>query len=251
MPTKFSPKLRRTATERRHLWRNQVTSLFKHERIKTTLPKAKALMRVADEMITLAKRGTMADYRRAAGFIIEPMMLRKCFTELATRYKFRPGGYTRVVRTFNRRIDHAPMAYIELVDREGEFRAAKAVNYLTAVEKKLVPPPISPIVTPRDLKVASHISPSTSNRVQLHRPHFRRIQPDHLTYYPDWTRRVSHVPLYFKEYIRKRDATTAYVNKLRQKHGKGFKLKTYPNKFGQKLPVTQHVQSQSLEAALV
>eukprot|EP00461_Guttulinopsis_vulgaris_P003075 UN03076 len=189
------PKLRRTATERRQLWRNQVTSLFKHERIRTTFPKAKSLMRICDMMITYAKRGTIADYRRAAAFIQEPAMVRKCFTELATRYKFRPGGYSRVVRTFNRRIDNAPMAYIELVDRPGEFRAARQVNYLTAVEKGLVPPPLSPIVTPRHLQVASLISPSTSNRVSVRRPHFRRVQVDHLKYYPDWTRRTVRLPM--------------------------------------------------------
>ena len=221
MPTKFNPKLRRTAVERKHLWRNQVTSLFKHERIKTTLPKARALMRVADEMITLAKKGRINDYKLAAGFIREPMMLRKCFTELALRYKFRPGGYTRVVRTFNRRIDHAPMAYIELVDRPGEFRAAKAVNYLTAVERKLVPPPLAPIVTPRDLKVASAISPSTSNCVTLQRPHWRKIQPDHLTYYPDFSRRTAHhkLPLFFRRFRRQVASLNAFKQKLYAKYG--------------------------------
>lgn len=221
MPTRFSPKLRRTATERRALWRNQVTSLFKHERIKTTLPKAKALMRVADEMITLAKRGTIVDFKKAKSFIIEPMMLRKCFTEFAQRYKFRPGGYTRVVRTFNRRIDHAPMAYIELVDRPQEFRPAKAVNYLTAVEQKLVPPPIAPIITPRDLKVASMISPSTSNRVTLMRPHWRKIQPDHVIYYPDYIRKTSakKLPLYVRRFRTNLEKVKAFKQKLYAKYG--------------------------------
>lgn len=223
MPTKFSPKLRRTAKERRALWRNQVTSLFKMERIKTTLPKARALMRVADEMITFAKRGTMLDYRKARAFIIEAPMLRKCFTELAHRYKFRPGGYTRVVRTFNRRIDHAPMAYIELVDRPGEFRAAKAVNYLTAVEQKLVPPPIAPIITPRDLRVASMISPSTSNRVTLQRPHWRKIQPDYLIYYPDLVVRKTaraKLPLYVRRFRNNLEKMKLFKEKLYSKYGK-------------------------------
>lgn len=200
MRGRYVHKLRRDATERRHLWRNQITSLFKHERIKTTLPKAQALVRIADEMITYAKRGTLADYRRASAFIQEPAIVRKTFTEFAERYKFRPGGYTRIVKTFNRRVDHAPMAYIELVDRVEEFRPARPVSYLTALEQKLVPEPLSPIVSARDLHVASSISPSTSNRVALHRPHFRRIQPDHLTYYPDFTRRTKHIPAYLKDY---------------------------------------------------
>lgn len=222
MPTRFTPKLRRTMQTRRQLWRNQVTSLFKHERIKTTFAKARALRRVADKMISYAKRGTVHDYKQAASFIQEPAMLRKCFTELASRYKFRPGGYTRVVRTFNRRVDHAPMAYIELIGRAGEFRAAKQVNYLTAVEKGLVPPPLAPIVTPRDLKIASAISPSTSNRVQLHRPFWRRTQQDHLYYYPDFTRMTTllKLPIFFRRYKRHLRNAAEFEQKAYKKYGK-------------------------------
>lgn len=214
MRGRYVHKLRRDATERRHLWRNQVTSLIKHERIKTTLPKAQALVRLVDDMITHAKRGTLADYRRASAFIQEPAMVRKAFTELADRYKFRPGGYTRIIRTFNRRVDHAPMAYIEFVDRVGELRPPRPVSYLSALQQKLVPEPLSPIVTARDLHVASMISPSTSNRVALHRPHFRRLQPDHLTYYPDFTRRKTNIPAYLRDYQRNRAA----INRLQEKH---------------------------------
>lgn len=91
------------------------------------------------------------------------------------------------------------MAYIELVDREGEFRQSRAVDYPYAVAKGLVPPPLSPIETPEDLAIASAISPSTSNKVTVNRCHFLKgYVPDHLTYYPKFTRSTTKIPSYLK-----------------------------------------------------
>lgn len=107
--------------------RNMTTSLVKHERIETTLTKAKALRRVADRMVTYGKKGRKRDFIKCEGYLREPAMVHKVFLELADRYKDRPGGYTRVVRTRTRRGDGATMAYIEFVDREGEMREPRRV----------------------------------------------------------------------------------------------------------------------------
>jgi large subunit ribosomal protein L17 len=106
-----------TTTEQR----NMVTSLIQHERIETTFAKAKALQRAADRMVTWGKGGTKRDWVKATGYIREPAMAHKVFLEMADRYKHRPGGYTRVVRTRRRRGDNALMAYCEFVDRDGEL----------------------------------------------------------------------------------------------------------------------------------
>ena len=102
-----------------------VTSLIKHERIETTVPKAKALRSVADKMVTLGKRGSLHARRQAASYVRETDAVHKLFDEIAPRYDLRDGGYTRIVKTRNRKGDNAPMAYIEFVDREGELRTAK------------------------------------------------------------------------------------------------------------------------------
>ena len=86
------------------------------------------------------------------------------------------------------------MAYIELIDREGELRAPRSVGYEYAVRKGLVPAPLSPIETPEDLAIAATISPSTSNDVTIKRKHFLRVVPDHVKYYPKFTRKSIHMP---------------------------------------------------------
>ena len=111
-------KLERTASHRRSLLRHLVTSLIQHERIETTLPKAKELRRFADRMVTLAKRGDLHARRQAARFVLDPEMLRKLFSTLAERFKDRAGGYTRVIRTGFRGGDAAPMALIEYLGYE-------------------------------------------------------------------------------------------------------------------------------------
>lgn len=97
--------------------RNMVTSLLDHEVIETTDAKAKELRRVADRMITLGKRGDLHARRRALSVIRDKKVTAKVFDELADRFKERPGGYTRVLKTRRRVGDAAPMSLVELVDR--------------------------------------------------------------------------------------------------------------------------------------
>ncbi|KAL2643992.1 hypothetical protein R1flu_011579 [Riccia fluitans] len=118
-------KLGRTSSHRWALLRNLVTELIRHERIETTLPKAKELRRVADNMVSLGKEGTLAAKRQASGIVHGDDILHKLFTDLATRYQARCGGYTRVLATRTRQGDAAPMAYIEFVDRPNELREAR------------------------------------------------------------------------------------------------------------------------------
>ena len=115
-------KLNRTSEHRLAMLRNMVTSLIRHDRICTTVPKAKELRRVADQMVTLGKKGDLAARRKAAGYVRDKESLTKLFSVLAPRYEDRAGGYTRVLRDGNRYGDNAPMAYIEYVDRPGELR---------------------------------------------------------------------------------------------------------------------------------
>ena len=117
-------KLNKTSTHRKSMFANMATSLLKHEQIKTTLPKAKELRRFADKIITLGKRGTLHARRQAASVVRDEDVLRKLFGDLAERYKDRPGGYTRVMHAGYRYGDNAPLAFIELVDRDPEVKGA-------------------------------------------------------------------------------------------------------------------------------
>ncbi len=110
------PKLGRTAAHRKAMLRNQVTDLLRHGRIKTTLPKAKALKPMADKMITLAKRGDLAARRQALAVIRDKGVVHKLFTELAERYRDRTGGYVRILKLGYRRGDSASIALVEMVD---------------------------------------------------------------------------------------------------------------------------------------
>ena len=115
-------KLNRTASHRRALFANMAVALIKHEQVFTTLPKAKELRRVTDRLITLAKRGNLHSRRLAISRIHDEAMVKKLFDVLGPRYKERSGGYTRVLRAGYRYGDSAPMAVIELVDRDPEAR---------------------------------------------------------------------------------------------------------------------------------
>jgi len=115
-------KLNRTPSHRRALFANMAAALIKHEQIVTTLPKAKELRRVADRLITLAKRGDLHARRLAVSRVRDEAMVKKLFDVLGQRYQDRPGGYTRVMRAGFRYGDSAPMAVIELVDRDEEAR---------------------------------------------------------------------------------------------------------------------------------
>lgn len=117
-------RLGRTASHRRALMRNQVTSLLLHDSLRTTLQKAKELRRFADRMITLGKRGHLHARRQALAFIKDKAAVHKLFNEIAPGYKSRNGGYTRVLKLGFRKGDGAEMAIIQLVEREGLPTAA-------------------------------------------------------------------------------------------------------------------------------
>jgi len=110
-------KLSRTGAHRRAMFRNMTASLVEHEFIKTTLPKAKELRRVAEPLITLAKNDNVANRRLAFSRLQDKAAVGKLFSELAPRYENRPGGYIRILKCGFRSGDAAPMAYVELVDR--------------------------------------------------------------------------------------------------------------------------------------
>ena len=109
--------LNRTSSHRQAMFRNMAASLFRHELIKTTLPKAKELRRVAEPLITLAKEDNTARRRLAFARLRDKEMVTKLFEELGPRYRERPGGYLRILKCGFRNGDAAPMAYVELVDR--------------------------------------------------------------------------------------------------------------------------------------
>lgn len=110
-------KLNKTSSHRLAMLRNMTNSLFLHEVIKTTLPKAKELRRVAEPLITLAKEETLANKRLAFDRLRDREMVVKLFAELGPRYKERKGGYLRILKFGFRQGDNAPMALVELVDR--------------------------------------------------------------------------------------------------------------------------------------
>ena len=111
-------KLNRTASHRKAMFANMAASLIEHEQIVTTLPKAKELRSVVDKLITLGKRGDLHARRQAAAQLKQDGHVAKLFDELGARYKDRQGGYVRVLKAGFRYGDMAPMAIIELVDRD-------------------------------------------------------------------------------------------------------------------------------------
>ncbi len=117
-------KLNRTHSHRKAMFANMAASLLLHEQIVTTLPKAKEMRAIADKLITLGKRGDLHARRQAISQIRDVTVVGKLFSELAERYKDRQGGYTRVLKAGFRFGDNAPLAVIELVDRNPEAKGA-------------------------------------------------------------------------------------------------------------------------------
>ncbi len=117
-------KLNRTHEHRKALFANMAGSLIEHEQIKTTLPKAKELKRIADKLITLGKRGDLHSRRLAAARLKQDMHVAKLFEVLGPRYAERQGGYVRVLKAGFRYGDMAPMAIVELVDRDEGAKGA-------------------------------------------------------------------------------------------------------------------------------
>ncbi|PIR21124.1 MAG: 50S ribosomal protein L17 [Deltaproteobacteria bacterium CG11_big_fil_rev_8_21_14_0_20_47_16] len=131
-----SRKLGRTTSHRLALFRNMLSSLILHDRIETTLPKAKELRRWADWMVSLGKDGSLSARRRALRYVQNDNAIQKLFTNLADRFKARNGGYTRIMRLGNRHGDNAPMAIIEYLSAEiGSVTAAPAPKAKKAASK--------------------------------------------------------------------------------------------------------------------
>jgi large subunit ribosomal protein L17 len=114
---KSGRKFNRTSSHREAMFKNMASSLFKHELIRTTLPKAKELRRVAEPLITVAKTDGVANRRLAFSRLRDKEAVGKLFVELGPRYQERPGGYLRILKCGFRPGDNAPMAYVELVGR--------------------------------------------------------------------------------------------------------------------------------------
>ena len=117
---KSKRKLNKTSSHRKAMLANMAVALIKHEQIQTTLPKAKELSPFVDKLITLGKKGDLASRKKASSILPEKQWTSKIFDELSERYKERDGGYTRVLKAGFRYGDSAPMAVIELVDRNPE-----------------------------------------------------------------------------------------------------------------------------------
>lgn len=131
---KSQRKLNKTSSHRKAMLANMTASLLTHEQITTTLPKAKELKRVADKVISLGKRANLHSRRRVFAFLRDDAAVAKLFETLAVRYKDRSGGYTRVLKAGFRHGDDAPMAVIELVDRDPEAKGALDKARVAAAE---------------------------------------------------------------------------------------------------------------------
>jgi len=138
---KVSRKLGRDVEHHKAILRNMVTDLFKYGKITTTIAKAKELKRVADKMITLAKRGDLTSRRRALAFIRDKNIVRKLFSELREKYLNRTGGYTRVIKIGPRRGDASMMAIVELVEekittKRSKLKKERLKKIVEFIEKK-------------------------------------------------------------------------------------------------------------------
>lgn len=119
-------KLGRTASHRKAMLKNMLASIFAHEKIETTTPKAKELKPLAEKMITLGKRGDLHARRRVLQFIADRKIVHKLFAEIAPRYQERHGGYTRIIKTGFRPGDNAPLSIIELLREDTRPKRKKS-----------------------------------------------------------------------------------------------------------------------------
>ena len=153
-------KLNRTSSHRKAMFRNMVTSLFKHEKIRTTDVKAKELRRWADNLITLAKRGDLHARRQALAIIMEKDIVHKLFENAAERYGSISGGYTRIVKLGRRRGDAAPISLVELITSETTKKKKKKKAKPVAEKKQVVETKVIDKEVPQDkeeAKVAEEI----------------------------------------------------------------------------------------------
>lgn len=133
---KSGRKLNRNSSHREAMFRNMAVSLLRHEQLQTTLPKAKELRRVAEPLITLGKTATLANRRLAYSRLRDREMVGKLFDDLGVRFKDRPGGYLRILKTGFRRGDSAPMALVQLTERQSASAAAEPATEAAVVEGK-------------------------------------------------------------------------------------------------------------------
>ena len=129
-------KLNRTTSHRLAMLRNMTVSLLRHEEITTTVPKAKELRRVAEPMITLGKKPSLANRRLAFDRLRDRDIVAKLFDDLGPRYAKRPGGYIRILKTGFRKGDNAPLALVSLMDRAEEGAQAAGTDAKKKTEKK-------------------------------------------------------------------------------------------------------------------
>ncbi|WP_336986163.1 50S ribosomal protein L17 [Altererythrobacter aquiaggeris] len=128
-------KLSRKSGHRTALFRNMAAALIKHEQIRTTVPKAKELRPYVEKLITLAKRGGLSNRRLAGSRLMDETQLKKLFDTLADRYSDREGGYTRIIKAGLRGSDRAPLAIIELVDRDVDAKGKDSGPAMNADEE--------------------------------------------------------------------------------------------------------------------
>ncbi len=145
---KAGRQLGRNASHRKAMFRNMVTSLFEHGKIRTTDAKAKEVRRIAEKLITLGKRGDLHARRRALSYVRSREVVEKLFDESATQFATRPGGYTRITKLGNRRGDNAPVSIIELV--EEDYAPKKAKKAKPAAKKKAAAKKAAPKATPAE-----------------------------------------------------------------------------------------------------
>jgi large subunit ribosomal protein L17 len=125
-------KLNRTSTHRQSMLANMAVALIQHEQIQTTVPKAKTLRPYIEKLITISKKNDLSAKRRVIAELSDEQAVRKLFSIINARYSDRPGGYTRIIKNGNRHGDYAPIAYIELVDRD---IVAKGQNFASQIPK--------------------------------------------------------------------------------------------------------------------
>jgi len=133
---KTGRKLGVVTKHRRAMFRNMTTDLFRHEKITTTDTRAKEIRRVAEKIITLAKKGTLQSRRQAATFIKDKDVLRKLFEEIADKYKDRPGGYTRIIKMGYRKGDNAPLSLIEIVQEDYKPKKKKKKSTIATAKQQ-------------------------------------------------------------------------------------------------------------------
>ncbi|WP_020676871.1 50S ribosomal protein L17 [Geopsychrobacter electrodiphilus] len=151
---KIGRRLGRGPSHRAHMMANMMTSLFEFEKLSTTVTRAKELRRIAERMITLAKRGDLNSRRQVLKVIHDRKIVAKLFDTIAPRYQEREGGYTRIMRLNPRVGDNAPMSIIELVEAELTLKPKKAV---TKIDQPKLAADVAPVVE-KDVELTAEVS---------------------------------------------------------------------------------------------